>query len=104
MKCYLLLRENVESGPFTLEEMKDKALLPTDLIWVEGSSQSWRFPYEIHALVPYVQTPTQKDFETFSENDTQLPTSKGVFVALPPQPQVANSFEAPDNKVETPVV
>lgn len=90
MKCYLLLRENVENGPFTLEEIMKKNLLPTDLVWVEGSSQSWRFPYEIHALAPYVQSSGQKENETFSENDMDTQTIKRVFVALPPQP---NSVE-----------
>ncbi len=87
MKCYLLLRENVESGPFTLAQMKTQNLLPTDLIWIEGSSQSWRFPYEITELAPYVQQVAQKEKQTFSETETKEPEPKRVFVALPPQYQ-----------------
>ena len=85
MKCYLLLRENVENGPYTLDELKALNLLPTDLIWVEGSSQCWRFPYEINGLASFVQPAQQKEKQTF-EPDAASPTSR-VFVAFPPQLQ-----------------
>lgn len=96
MKCYLILRENVESGPFTLEEMKTKTLLPTDLVWVEGVSQSWKFPYEVNGLAPMVQPLPQKERETFSDNDEKEhhSESRRVFVALPPQPTTDKQLKA----------
>jgi hypothetical protein len=43
-KVYLLLRQNTESGPFTLSELQQLHLQPTDLIWIEGVSNSWSAP------------------------------------------------------------
>ncbi len=40
-RVYLLLRQNTESGPFTLPELKQLQLQPTDLVWVEGTSTAW---------------------------------------------------------------
>lgn len=50
MKSYYVLRNNRETGPFTWREIKGMALLPTDLIWIEGESTSWRYPAELDEL------------------------------------------------------
>lgn len=50
MKAYSLLRKNVQSGPFTLNDLLAQQLQPTDLIWVEGLSFTWRHPEEIEEL------------------------------------------------------
>ena len=50
MKSYLLLRDNRESGPYTLEELKKQSLKQLDLIWIEGQSTSWKYPSEIPEL------------------------------------------------------
>lgn len=50
MNSYILLRNNKESGPFTLEALQQTGLQSTDLIWVECQSMSWRYPYEIPEL------------------------------------------------------
>src|SRR5687768_4569723 len=55
MKQYFLLRENKESGPFTLETITKKNLLRSDLIWVEGLSTSWCHPTELDELKEHVQ-------------------------------------------------
>jgi hypothetical protein len=47
MSNYLLLRNNQESGPFTLEEIKGMSLKSYDLLWVVGKSAAWRYPGEI---------------------------------------------------------
>jgi hypothetical protein len=41
MKKYLLLRENLESGPYTREELEAHGPEPDDLVWVDGQSTSW---------------------------------------------------------------
>src|SRR5215207_3761827 len=51
---YRLLRNNKESGPFTLDELLCMTLQPYDLIWVEGQSAGWRYPSEIEKLQPHV--------------------------------------------------
>lgn len=50
MKRYHLLRNNRESGPFTLRELKEVNLLPSDLLWIEGESTCWSHPEEIEEL------------------------------------------------------
>ena len=50
MSSYLLLRNNKESGPFSIEEIKDMSLKSYDLLWVVGKSAAWRYPGEIIEL------------------------------------------------------
>jgi hypothetical protein len=49
-KHYLLLRNNQQSGPFTIDELLQQHLTPSDLVWVEDQSRAWAFPYEIEEL------------------------------------------------------
>jgi hypothetical protein len=58
-KIYLILRNNKQNGPFSLEELVALSLKPHDLIWVEGKSAGWRYPTEIEALKTYVQQPAK---------------------------------------------
>lgn len=50
MNKYLLLRDDVQSGPFFLDEIKSKNLQPTDLVWVLGVSNGWSYAGEIEEL------------------------------------------------------
>ena len=56
-----MLRDNRESGPYTLKELKAKGLRPLDLIWVEGESTSWKYPSEIKELKGSVKAVEKKD-------------------------------------------
>ena len=57
-KVYLLLRNNTKTGPYSLEEILQLHLKPFDLVWVEGRSAAWQYPFEVAALKPYVaETP-----------------------------------------------
>jgi hypothetical protein len=49
-KEYLLLRNNETYGPFTIGELLQQYLQPTDMIWVNGESCAWAFPSEIQEL------------------------------------------------------
>lgn len=53
-KVYLLLRNNHQTGPHSLEELVQIGLKPLDLVWIEGKSFSWSYPAEIGVLKPYV--------------------------------------------------
>jgi hypothetical protein len=53
-KVYLLLRNNKQLGPYSLDELLQQSLKPFDLVWVEGRSAGWRYPTEIDTLKPYV--------------------------------------------------
>jgi len=74
MKCYLLLRNNEESGPYSLEELKAMHLMPDDLLWEEGGSTAWKYPTEIDELQSYISIPEKQD--------TAIKT-KSVFVSMP---------------------
>jgi len=57
-KPYLLLRNNKQQGPFTLDELLQQSLKPFDLVWVDGKSVGWKYPNEIDVLknhIPDVQ-------------------------------------------------
>lgn len=60
-KIYSLLRNNKQTGPYTLEELAGLSLKPFDLIWIEGKSGGWSYPSEIDALKYIVDTqPVEK--------------------------------------------
>jgi hypothetical protein len=54
-KVYLLLRNNHQSEPLTLDELLQHELKSTDLVWEEGKSGGWSYPYEIESLKPFIK-------------------------------------------------
>ncbi|HEY0067412.1 MAG TPA: hypothetical protein VGB46_08615 [Flavisolibacter sp.] len=78
MKCYLLLRDNRQSGPYSLEELSGMKLKPFDLLWQEGASTSWSYPEEMDELASLVDHYAPGPKET-------VPIPKGIFVSLPNQ-------------------
>lgn len=54
MKEYLLLRNNKQSGPYSVGELQSMGLKSLDLIWVDKKSCSWRYPSEISELASFV--------------------------------------------------
>jgi hypothetical protein len=54
-KVYLLLRNNKQTGPHSLDELVQLGLKGDDLIWVEGKSFGWSYPSEVDSLKPYVK-------------------------------------------------
>lgn len=56
MRSYILLRNNRESGPYSLRELKTIGINSTDLIWVEGESTAWNHPADFDELKPLVAT------------------------------------------------
>jgi hypothetical protein len=125
-KVYLLLRDNKQTGPHSLEELLELGLKPYDLIWVEGRSCGWSYPSEINALKPYAAAvpaapaPAQSTESmpstppTYTTSDTATSSSpkaiappKSIFVRLPgkEQQEAAPVKEAPtasdwDRRVE----
>jgi hypothetical protein len=47
---YFLLRDNLESGPYTIDELLLQRLRPTDLVWVDGRTNAWCHPSELEEL------------------------------------------------------
>lgn len=107
MTSYLLLRNNKEKGPFSLEELIQHGLKPYDLVWVNGKSAAWRYPGEIAELKEYAPAVEEQPYDRFfkkpSEEKKQEPVPvqqkdtvvqqpsyiprKSVFVTLPCQQQ-----------------
>jgi hypothetical protein len=46
----LLLRDNRQSGPYSLEELRALPLRTTDLVWIEHTSTQWEYAKEVDAL------------------------------------------------------
>jgi len=82
MRSYILLRNNRESGPYSLRELKTIGISSTDLIWVEGESTAWNHPADFDELKPLVATgiliPLQQSStpnREMQETTTAYPTS-----------------------------
>src|SRR5688500_7729877 len=68
MTTYILLRDNKESQPYTITDLKSLGLKSSDLIWVEGQSVFWQHPNQIKELRPFVDSPF-----TIYQHPTPLP-------------------------------
>lgn len=109
MVRYYLLRDNRETGPYTLTELKGKTLFSTDLIWIEDESTCWSAPTEIPGLegisLAEKQTPLARP-KPRSKNATQsfqgvsttnVPAAGEMLfseIYLPPEDYVPPSFES----------
>src|SRR5688572_30104043 len=82
MKSYLLLRDNQESGPFTLKQMAQKNLQPLDLVWIEGDSNCWMYAGEISELKEHVQQAAHSG-NNETKGNKKVRKESAVFVALP---------------------
>jgi hypothetical protein len=65
MPNYLLLRSNRQTGPHSLEALIALGMKPYDLVWVEGKSAGWRYPFEIKELQPYAPPAVEQPFDRF---------------------------------------
>jgi len=53
-RVYLLLRNNGQTGPFTIDELLQQSLKPSDMIWIEGRSSAWTYLSELE-LTPFIK-------------------------------------------------
>ncbi len=95
MKRYILLRDNRESGPYLLWELKSLGLTSTDLIWVEGESTSWGYASDMNELKAIAErgitTPLHSTPTTAQQNE---------YGPLSGAPSSA-AFRAPENTFES---
>jgi hypothetical protein len=112
-KVYLLLRNNQQTGPHSLEELLQLGLKSFDLIWVEGKSYGWSYPSEVETLKPFVTAnsssekpeivPAQQPTPEFILPKTTEPAStKKIFVSLPSGNAAASAFR-PAHSVQDPI-
>lgn len=71
MSKYLLLRNNKQAGPYTLDEIRAMALKAYDLVWVEGKSAAWRYPGEIEELKSFAPPVEEQPFDRFFKKPVQ---------------------------------
>ena len=71
MNKYLLLRDNKQSGPFTVDEIIQMGIKAYDLVWLEGKSAAWRYPSEVEELKPYAPAVEEQPFDRFYKKPTQ---------------------------------
>lgn len=93
IKVYLLLRNNKQFGPYSLEELSHQQLKPLDLIWIEGRSAAWKYASEITELRSFL--PQADASNEAGSHDAYLPKAgntssvssesapKKVYVSLP---------------------
>ncbi|HEV2481383.1 MAG TPA: hypothetical protein VGS79_17040 [Puia sp.] len=72
---YLLLRNNKQSGPYSLEELKSMGLKAYDLVWLEGKSAAWRYPSELEELKPFAPAVEEQPFDRFYRRPTPTTTT-----------------------------
>jgi len=65
MMMYLLLRNNKQSGPYSLDDLKTMGLKAYDLVWVDGKSAAWRYPCEIDELSAFAPAVEEQPFDRF---------------------------------------
>ncbi len=94
MTSYLLLRNNKESGPFTLDELVSKGLKAYDLIWVKGKSAAWRYPGEIPELIQFAPPVEEQPYDRFYKKSTETTEQK-------PEPVVQSAPVRNSQPVET---
>ena len=112
MSSYLLLRDNKQTGPYTLDELITKGLKPYDLIWIEGKSAGWRYPSEVPELIAYAPAVEEQPFDRFfkkpassqqksetTNTPTGIPEVKAEPVFVKPAPKEENIINLPNRKV-----
>ena len=67
-RVYLLLRNNQQTGPFTIDELLQQQLQPSDMIWVEGKSAAWTYLSELE-LIPFIKDPGLIQNEVLKNED-----------------------------------
>lgn len=99
MTSYLLLRNNKESGPYSLEELVGQGLKPYDLVWVNGKSAAWRYPGEVTELIPYAPMVEEQPFDRFYKKQEEKPAEHSTItqkeIPTQKQEQVPQQEEIP---------
>lgn len=71
MANYLLLRNNKESGPYSLDDLMQMGLKAYDLVWIQGKSAAWRYPSEVEELRPLAPVVEEQPFDRFYKKQAE---------------------------------
>ena len=92
MSTYLLLRNNKETGPFTIDELKKMSLKAYDLVWVEGKSAAWRYPGEIPEFKSFAPQVPEQPYDRFYKKTVPESALKETKVPVPEPSGYRESF------------
>ena len=105
MSNYLLLRNNRESGPYSLDGLIELGLKPYDLIWVQGKSAAWRYSSEVEELKPIAPAVEEQPFDRFfkkTEEKKEPIATRLPVEAKEPQKVVVEESQKPEIAVIKP--
>jgi len=98
---YLLLRNNKQTGPYSLEDLKTMGLKAYDLVWIEGKSAAWRYPCEIGELSAFAPAVEEQPFDRFYKK-TSSPVKANAnssAVVSEPAKSIADPVTTPSTSV-----
>jgi hypothetical protein len=118
MKKYLLLKDNQQSGPYSLEEITSISLKKLDLVWIEGESTQWNYVSEVDELKPAIvevknvspvyyppvtERKREKDFKY--KPYVEMPASekgkeKRAAISTPAEVEIETKFEQPLSEIK----
>src|SRR5665213_1579752 len=87
MSTYLLLRNNKESGPFTVDEIKRMSLKAYDLVWVEGKSAAWRYPGEIPEFTGFAPQAPEQPYDRFYKKPASASNTAEIKTKITESPE-----------------
>jgi hypothetical protein len=106
---YLLLRNNKQSGPYSLDDLKSMGLKAYDLVWLEGKSAAWRYPSELEELKAFAPAVEEQPFDRFyrrpapatatAANAAGATLSSKAPAADAPIPVTVESSKAPGKRI-----
>ena len=101
---YLLLRNNKQSGPHSLDELKSMGLKAYDLVWLEGKSAAWRYPSEIDELSSFAPAVEEQPFDrcfkrpSSASSTAAANNNNDTGVSVRPTTEVPVAIESPSPK------
>src|SRR5689334_4475160 len=99
MNQYLLLRDNKQSGPYTVDDIIAKGIKAYDLVWLEGKSAAWRYPSEIEELKEYAPVTEEQPFDRFYKKPEAVVESNTRFEPKPVIAEINAAAISPSKKV-----
>src|SRR5205809_3119014 len=76
MQKFLLLRNNKQTGPYSVEELEQMGLKAYDLIWVNGKSAAGRYPGEIDELKSFAPAVEAQPYDRFFKKPSEVTHKK----------------------------
>jgi hypothetical protein len=71
-RVYRLLRDNLETGPFTIDELLGQQLKSDDMLWIEGRSTAWCYLSEIELSLSIEPDSSSKKLPVYRNDDIEM--------------------------------